>query len=712
MTMAEVEMEPPTDRASRSTIYKTNNNHPLATNNNNHLHHVPSARPVVVKHKKRKRLNQVLDRLAGQATSPNNNNNNNNNSNHNNNNNNNIEIDVVAVKEEEPEIKETDGSVTATVVVDSGHVSNGVGYESDESLRRSSCKDSYEEPFSPAGSSSCNRSPRSSHTDSPFSPNRTRPDDPPAPHLQQPQFHPAPLLPPHPLHHYLKYPKCDCLFCGGDGTSPPRHPLPPMPPPPSQQHLNHLQNSKNSSQQPPVTPMSPASLLAGSMYTFEHYLHTKYLPDIFRKRRSHSDSDVPMWFEATKAEHCNSGAGGGGVNDDSTASTAAAVRVTTSAAGTGSRRGKRPFSVPHPLDKPARKRGPASCRSSAPPPPPQPPQDLPLDLSMKNGFWPFAAPEPPAVRTVRLHGRGRQRRRDDAFASATAGHRLFRRHSSYDVGRVGGLLQPARQRGRLHRARGQGRRGVAHHQGFGGRPVQPGSVARRRGDARRLGRGVRVSGVRTDVQPARSAGQAHGVPAQNVGVGVVVVGRHRDGGELVVVRERRRRRLVRRRGQGVPVRGVQPVVRAQRHAHPAHATAHGRQAVHLSRVRPGVLAVRPPEHPPAHAHRRKTVQVSAVSVRRVPPGHDHPAHAHPLPVRDGLVVVGVRRRCHGGRAGPGPAVAHLAHRRPTVAVAPARGPLQVRTAVAVLQSSAPQCGRSYYYYYYIMLKRITFVTIF
>ncbi|KAF0773426.1 protein glass [Aphis craccivora] len=393
MTMAEVEMEPPTDRASRSTIYKTNNNHPLVTNNNNHLHHVPSARPVVVKHKKRKRLNQVLDRLAGQATSPNNNNNNSNHNNNNNNNNNNIEIDVVAVKEEEPEIKETDGSVTATVVVDSGHVSNGVGYESDESLRRSSCKDSYEEPFSPAGSSSCNRSPRSSHTDSPFSPNRTRPDDPPAPHLQQPQFHPAPLLPPHPLHHYLKYPKCDCLFCGGDGTSPPRHPLPPMPPPPSQQHLNHL-NSKNS-QQPPVTPMSPASLLAGSMYTFEHYLHTKYLPDIFRKRRSHSDSDVPMWFEATKAEHCNSGGDGG--NDDSTASTAAAVRVTTSTAGTGSRRGKRPFSVPHPLDKPARKRGPASCRSSAPPPPPQPPQDLPLDLSMKNGFWPFAAPEPPAA---------------------------------------------------------------------------------------------------------------------------------------------------------------------------------------------------------------------------------------------------------------------------------------------------------------------------
>lgn len=400
MTMAEVEMEPPTDRASRSTIYKTNNNHPLATNNNNHLHHVPNTRPVVVKHKKRKRLNQVLDRLAGQATSPNNNNNNNNNIN-NNNNNNNIDIDVVAVKEEESTIKDGGGSVTAMVVVDGGHVdavaTNGVGYESDESLRRSSCKD-YEEPFSPAGSSSCNRSPRSSHTDSPFSPSRTRLDDPPPPPTTtqppQQQFHPPPTLPPHPLHHYLKYPKCDCLFCGGDGTSPPRHPLPPMLPPP---HLHqNMHRDKNTQQQHPVTPMSPASLLAGSMYTFEHYLHTKYLPDIFRKRRSNSDSDVPMWFEATKAEHCS-----GGGNDDTAASTAAAVRVTASAATVG-RRGKRPFSVPHPLDKPARKRGPNSgSRSSAPvPPPPQPPQDSPLDLSMKNGgsgCWPFTVPEPPAA---------------------------------------------------------------------------------------------------------------------------------------------------------------------------------------------------------------------------------------------------------------------------------------------------------------------------
>lgn len=42
----------------------------------------------------------------------------------------------------------------------------------------------------------------------------------------------------------------------------------------------------------PVTPPMPAPV-----YSFEQYLHSKYLPDIFR-RRSHSDSDLPLWFEA------------------------------------------------------------------------------------------------------------------------------------------------------------------------------------------------------------------------------------------------------------------------------------------------------------------------------------------------------------------------------------------------------------------------------
>lgn len=394
--MAEVEMEPPTDRASRSTIYKTNNNHPLVTNNNNNNHHVTSTRPVVVKQKKRKRLNQVLDRLAGQATSPNNINNNNNGSilNHNNNNNNNnnnnadCKDDGGAVIKDEMVVMIKD----EVMAVDGCKKNGGGGYDSDESLRRSS-KD-FEEPFSPAGSSSCNRSPRSSQTDSPFSPNRSRPDDLsalPAPSLLQPIMLPPAAqlqqcfpvngvadrhrpasgcspLPPHPLHHFPRYPKCNCLFCGGDGTSPPRHQLPGMPPP--------------NGQQPPVSPMSPASLLAGSMYTFEHYLHSKYLPDIFRKRRSHSDSDVPMWFEATKAEHCSGGGGGDDHCSTANAVTSTAV-VTTSPSPSAGKRGKRPFSVPHPLDKPARKR---AGRPSAASASPQPPQDWPLDLSMKN--WP------------------------------------------------------------------------------------------------------------------------------------------------------------------------------------------------------------------------------------------------------------------------------------------------------------------------------------
>lgn len=42
----------------------------------------------------------------------------------------------------------------------------------------------------------------------------------------------------------------------------------------------------------PTTPPMPAPV-----YSFEQYLHSKYLPDIFR-RRSHSDSEVPLWLEA------------------------------------------------------------------------------------------------------------------------------------------------------------------------------------------------------------------------------------------------------------------------------------------------------------------------------------------------------------------------------------------------------------------------------
>lgn len=43
-----------------------------------------------------------------------------------------------------------------------------------------------------------------------------------------------------------------------------------------------------------ISPITPPMAVPVS---FEQYLHSKYLPDIFR-RRCHSDSDLPLWFEA------------------------------------------------------------------------------------------------------------------------------------------------------------------------------------------------------------------------------------------------------------------------------------------------------------------------------------------------------------------------------------------------------------------------------
>ncbi|XP_065210697.1 zinc finger protein 768-like [Planococcus citri] len=51
----------------------------------------------------------------------------------------------------------------------------------------------------------------------------------------------------------------------------------------------------------PISPLTPISPIAAPVYSFEHYLHTKYLPEFFR-RRSHSDSDLPLWLEAAKTE--------------------------------------------------------------------------------------------------------------------------------------------------------------------------------------------------------------------------------------------------------------------------------------------------------------------------------------------------------------------------------------------------------------------------
>jgi len=99
------------------------------------------------------------------------------------------------------------------------------------------------------------------------------------------------------LHHYLKYPKSDCMFCGGEGILPPRRPLQPPILPPSRQHL----------QQRPVTTMSLALLLAG------FHVHVRSLQVVLTIPARHSPEAVDsfrlrysyMWFEATKVEHCS-----------------------------------------------------------------------------------------------------------------------------------------------------------------------------------------------------------------------------------------------------------------------------------------------------------------------------------------------------------------------------------------------------------------------
>lgn len=93
-----------------------------------------------------------------------------------------------------------------------------------------------------------------------------------ASHLQNHNSRPIPM-----------YSGCGCVHCA---TAPmllssPTSPLAPLTP------LTPLTLT-------PLTPVSPSSC------SFEHYLHTKYLPDMTRKR-SHSDSDVPGWEKRPRA---------------------------------------------------------------------------------------------------------------------------------------------------------------------------------------------------------------------------------------------------------------------------------------------------------------------------------------------------------------------------------------------------------------------------
>lgn len=240
------------------------------THNNNHPFAANHNRPVG-KQRKRKRLSQVLDKLTGQVSSapatPTINNN---------------------VQQVNNNIKEEDGRALKTPKP----MSEVFRFDNADRERYQASED--EDVFSPASSS--NKSPHSS-SDSPrisFSPLRLKEDD-------------ASSSPPLPR-------PCPCYSCmtGMGHHPPPLHPYDRFFP------------------ASPISPLTPASP-APSAYSFEHYLHSKYLPDIFR-RRSHSDSDLPLWFEAAKAERAraslawphpltvNTGVGRGGSFESETSS--------------------------------------------------------------------------------------------------------------------------------------------------------------------------------------------------------------------------------------------------------------------------------------------------------------------------------------------------------------------------------------------------------
>ncbi|KAI4471664.1 zinc finger protein [Holotrichia oblita] len=224
-----------------STHHQHNNNHPFVANHN-------STRPVG-KQRKRKRLSQVLDKLTGvhqvssaPATPTINNN----------------------IQQINNNIKEEEDANNTRALKTPKQMSEVFRFDSTDRERYHQASED-EDVFSPASSS--NKSPHSS-SDSPrisFSPLRLKEDD-------------ASSSPP------LPRPSCHCYSCitGVGHHPPPLHPYDRFFP------------------ASPISPLTPASP-APTAYSFEHYLHSKYLPDIFR-RRSHSDSDLPLWFEAAKAE--------------------------------------------------------------------------------------------------------------------------------------------------------------------------------------------------------------------------------------------------------------------------------------------------------------------------------------------------------------------------------------------------------------------------
>ncbi|KAF2904827.1 hypothetical protein ILUMI_01348 [Ignelater luminosus] len=226
------------------TAVESSGTHEKTTHNNNNHPLVTNHNRPVTKQRKRKRLSQVLDKLTGQVS--------------------NIPITPTInnnIQHLNNNIKEENGRSLKT----SKHMSGEVfRFDSTDKERYQPSED--EDVFSPASSS--NKSPHSS-SDSPrisFSPLRLKEDD-------------ASSSPPLPRQ------ACACYQCV---TGVGHHPPPPLYP-----YDRFFPAS-------PISPLTPASP-APPTYNFERYLHSKYLPDIFR-RRSHSDSDLPLWFETAKAE--------------------------------------------------------------------------------------------------------------------------------------------------------------------------------------------------------------------------------------------------------------------------------------------------------------------------------------------------------------------------------------------------------------------------
>ncbi|KAL3284697.1 hypothetical protein HHI36_018846 [Cryptolaemus montrouzieri] len=249
MTMAETAIE------TSATHDKANNNHPLVINHNVHNH-----RPIV-KQRKRKRLSQVLDKLTGGGCGGDSNEpdlengsveNINNNLQHLNNNNQEPGREMCNENQIHPKTPKHGADEFKFDIPDKLRIVGSINASEDEDV------------FSPTSSS--NKSPHSS-TESPrisFSPLRLKEEDTSySPPLQRP-------------------PTCPCYQCfSGIGSG---------------QHPSPLHPYDRFFPAPPLSPLTPASPVSPGVYNFERYLHSKYLPDFFR-RRSHSDSDLPFWLE-------------------------------------------------------------------------------------------------------------------------------------------------------------------------------------------------------------------------------------------------------------------------------------------------------------------------------------------------------------------------------------------------------------------------------